>query len=595
MQFLSLKIRKWAKRSSWVALLGAALIHTHAGTLNVSFNSIPQGSVVNLTQEGVLDWVHWGLFTESSVNRKGSVTPQIGDFTPVHPSNNYTFIYQYADNWNRYSWSDGVPLMSVTNTPTGVWAYASGPGGIVLVGSGFQFTCTASTNLQVLRVYVGAYAARGKFTASLSDTSAPAYSSPVNQSVYNTGNGPSAVYTLTFAANSTNQFLTVTYTLETLAPGHIYDGNVTLQSAALSAPGANNIPFVALTAPANSTSVMLPTNLTLTASATDQDGSVTLIEFFSGTNKLGDIAPPATSFVWTNPPVGRHILTARAIDNAAGVGVSQPITVFVATNTGALAGTRATAPLTLNLTTEGTSDWAHWGLLNSSNFNHRAAGGSQISDPTRIGTNAFRRYTDNRTAFTWTDGTPTPSTASTNAGIYIRGLTNGFQFTAPADTNMRTLRVYAGLYGSHGNFQAWLDDFSAPAFTDMTLSNVFGNTHVVYTLNYRAASANRKLIVRYTIQNLFDTDFGNITLPAATLQGPPPQAPLQLFNFAHQPNAFRFSFLSAPGKTYAAQFTPSLAPLSWQTFTNITGTGTSLSVTDQVITIEPRFYRIISE
>jgi len=598
---MPMRCRRWiewrrsSERWAWSALLvGAAVLSVSAGTLNVTFSSISTGAVVNLTTNGVLDWVHWGLETESSLDRKGGVVPQISDFTPVHPTNGYTFIYQYADNWNGYSWADGTPHLSITNTPTGVWAYSSGPGGVVLTGSGFRFNAAADTNVKVLRVYVGAFGARGKFTASLSDASAPAFSSQINNSVYNTGNGPSAVYTLVFAANASNQWLTVTYTLENLAPMRIYDGNVTLQAAALTASNANNVPFVALTSPADGATASSSTNLVLSAIASDADGSVLRVEFMAGTNQLGTATTAPYSFVWSNPPPGKYTLIARAIDDVGGVGISKPVEVFVHGTGGSITGSRGPAPTALNLTVEGTSDWAHWGLLNESNFNHRASGGAQISGFTRLGTNRVQRFTDNRTAFTWTDGTPVASVANTNAGVFIGGLTNGFQISAPADTNLRTLRVYAGLYGAQGNFQVWLTDFSGRAYTDTTLSNVFGNSYVVYTLTYSAASPNQRLIVRYTVQNLFDFDYGNVTLAAATLQGPAPAAPVVLFNAARDANHFRFSFASAANTSHAVQFTPSLAPLDWQTFTNLTGTGGTLSVTDWVGAAGQRFYRVLS-
>jgi hypothetical protein len=565
---------------------------TRAATLNVSFSSIATGTVVNLSQQGVLDWVHWGLFTETSIDRKAGVIPQISDFTLVDASNGYTYVYQYGDNKNGYSWNDGTPHMTVTNTTTGVWAYGGFPDAI---GFGFRFTAPASTNAQTLKVYAGAFAAKGRFTAMLSDNSAPGYTNLANQAVSNPSNGPSGVYAVNYAANSTGQTLIVTYTLESRVPGpNIASANVTLQAAALTSPGANNIPYVALTTPGEGTSVMAPTNLTLTATASDNDGAVTLIEFYSGAAKLGDVVPPANSFTWTNPPAGRHVLTARAIDDAAGVGVSIPVTVFVATNGGPLTGTRTAAPTALNLTLEGNSDWTHWGLLNPSNFNHRAAGASQISDFTRIGTNAVKRFTDHRTAFTWTDGTPLAAVANTNVGVFIGGVGNGFQITAPADTNMRMMRVYAGLYGAQGNFQAWLSDFSGRAFTDTSLSNVFGNSYVVYTLSYAAASANQQLVVRFTTQNLFDFDYGNVTLAAATLQGPVPPAAIVLFDAAGGPEMFRFSFVSAANQSYAAQFTPSLSPTNWQTFTNLFGTGGILSVTDLTSAASQRLYRVLS-
>ena len=563
-----------------------------AGTLTATFNSISAGSIVNLTTNGPLDWVHWGLFTETSIDRKGGVTPQISDFSPVDASNGYVYIYQYADNANGYSWSDGTPHMAVTNTTTGVWAYGTPRPG---VGSGFRITAPATTNVQTLKVYVGAFAAKGRFTAMLSDNSAAGYTNPVSQTVNNLNNGPSAVYAITYAANSTGQTLTVIYTLEQAQGPNTLSANVTLQAAALTSPVANNIPFVTLTSPTEGTSVVTPTNITLSAIATDTDGLISRVEFFAGTNKIGEVTNAPYSFTWTNPLPGKYFLTARAIDDLGAVGQSVPVTLFVAGTGGSLAGSGTISPTSLNLTTEGTSDWAHWGLLNASNFNHKAIGAGQISNFTRIGTNTVKRYTDNRTAFSWTDGTPVASIANTNVGVYINGLTNGFQLTVPADTNLRTLRVYVGLYGAQGNFQAWLSDFSGRAFTDTTLSNVFGNSYAVYTLNYAAATNGQQLVVRYTLQNLYDFDFGNVTLQAATLQGPAPASPVHLLNPKLIRNTFVFSFASESSHNYVAQFTPSLSPVAWQTFTNVTGTGGNIFGTNIIDSTFQRFYQVLTQ
>src|SRR5262245_626744 len=165
-----------------------------AAMLSAGFAPIPQGTAINLTAEGPLDWVHWGLYTETSLDRKAGVSPLISDFTLVGAPNGFA----YADNRNGYSWSDGTPTASVTNTTTGVWAYSLPP-----MGSGFQISAPADTGLRTLKVYVGAYAARGRFEAFLSDNSAPAYTdiSLANQM----GNGPSGVYSITYAAQSTAQ------------------------------------------------------------------------------------------------------------------------------------------------------------------------------------------------------------------------------------------------------------------------------------------------------------------------------------------------------------------------------------------------------
>src|SRR4029453_10166646 len=156
---------------------------------------IPQGAVIDLTAEGPLDWVHWGLHTEASLDRKDGVAPLISDFTVLYASNAYAFVYQFADNYNGYSWSDGTPTASVTNTTTGVWAY-----GVPTKESGFQITAPADTTLRTLKVYVGAFSGKGKFEASLSDNSATPY---VDTSFGNQmGNGPSGVYLFTTAPHS---------------------------------------------------------------------------------------------------------------------------------------------------------------------------------------------------------------------------------------------------------------------------------------------------------------------------------------------------------------------------------------------------------
>ena len=156
-----------------------------AATLIGKFTPVPTGTDVNLTVEGPLDWVHWGLYTDSSVDRKAGVTPQIPDFTPIKMNG----PFQYADNYNGYSWSDGVPTRRATNTATGVWMYGR--------TSGFELQFPADTTPKTLKLYVGTFGAVGKFTATLRGT-ALSYS---DSSIANDKNGPGGVYTLDVAAD----------------------------------------------------------------------------------------------------------------------------------------------------------------------------------------------------------------------------------------------------------------------------------------------------------------------------------------------------------------------------------------------------------
>ncbi len=486
-----------------------------AANLTGSLATIPAGTDVNLTVEGPVDWVHWGLYTDSSLDRKAGVTPLISDFSRLDATNGYSYIYQFGDNYNGYTWSDGSPTTAVTNTTTGVWAY-----GIPAVDSGFQLTAAADTTLRTLKVYVGAFSARGKFEALLSDNSAPGYT---NTALVNQGNGESGVYSITYAADSPGQTLTVQWTLMEIGGPNAGTANVTLQAAALLVPGANNPPIVTITSPGDDNTFVAGSNITINANAfdtdTDTNGTIATVEFFQRGIKLGESTNSPYNLVWSNVSAGRYVLTAKATDNGGATSTSGPVEIFVNTTGGALSGSTAFPPANAVLTDQGTSDWAHWGLLSATSFDHKSGVPQQISNFTKIGANNAQQYANYYTAFSWSDGTPTAATNDTATGVFTYGPTNGFRLTAPADTNSRTLKVYVGLYGAQGKFQAALSDFSAPAYTDTSLNSIYGNVYAVYTLNYAAASAGRTLTIQYTAKTLYDADYGNVTLQAATLSG----------------------------------------------------------------------------
>lgn len=559
----------------------------HAGMLSGTFTSIATGSNVDLTATGKLDWVHWGLYTDTSINRKGSVSPQISNFTVIGNTSNYLAAYQYSGNSNSYSWSDGTPVASVTNTTTGVWAY----GTPFPVGTGFQLTAPAGTNEQILELFVGVYAGRGKLTATLSDGSATEYS---NTSLENLSNGPGGVYKLTYAANSPGQTLTVQWVLDLVAGSGATTANVTLQAAALTATNADNPPFVTLTNPANFAAFSSPASVVIGGTAQDPDGTVTNISLYAGTTKLGQATASPFSFTWANPPLGHYILEARATDNAGVTSSSQPIEIFVYGSGGGQTNAILSPPATVDLTAEGTADWEHWGIVTSGSVDHKNLGPSQISNVTVLGTNTVEQYTNNFTAFSWSDGTPTVSTAGTATGIFITGLTNGFALTAPADQFSRELRVYVGGYGVQGVFEAYLSDFSAPPLVDMSVSNVYNNSYALYVIDYTAASTNQQLIVNYRSLDLFDYAYGNVTLQAASLQSSGP-VPVLLTNPEWQGNAFAFSFLTQANHSYTVRYTYSLAPANWQILTNFAGDGSVMSVTNENLASSNCFYQVLTQ
>lgn len=575
-----------------MALVVGLTASASAGSLTGSFSSVASGSNVNLTVMGKLDWVHWGLYTDSSLNRKAGGAPMISNFKLVGSGNGFFLAaYQYTDNANGYSWLNGDPEASVTNTTTGVWAYQASMVTSSPMGSGFEITVPADTATKTVQVFVGAYAAKGQFTASLSDGSAPSFTSGATATVNNMGNGPGGVFTINYAANSPGQTLTLRWVVAT-----VYDlnggGNVTLQAATLTAPGANNTPYVTLTSPTNNTILSEPASVALKAAAQDFDGTVTNVAFYSGTNLLADMGASPYEFTWSNVPRGRYTVTAIATDNLGASSTSRPVSVLVYGSGGGQTNFVESAPATVDLTVEGTADWAHWGLTSGASFDYKYLVQRKISNFTPLGTNAVQNYADNYTAFSWNDGTPNSSAAGTPTGVAVTGIDNGFRLTVPADTEPRQLKIYVGGYGAQGEFQAYLSDLSAAPFVDSSVSSVYDNRYVVYTIQYTAASAGQELNVIYRCQNLFDLTYGNVTLQAATLQGPIGPMSVILGNPVVTANGFEFSFLTQTDRIHVIQYSDVLPASTWETLTELVGNGSVTTVNIPDFGEAQRYFRV---
>jgi len=172
----------------------------------------------------------------------------------------------------------------------------------------------------------------------------------------------------------------------------------------------------------------------------------------------------------------------------------------------------------VDLTTEGVNDWTHWGLTTASSFDHKAGVTSLISNYTVLGTAGVLRLTDNPTMFSWSNGTPTQATVNTSTGVFVNAsVGNGFQIIVPADTNLRTLKIYLGLWYAQGKLEASLSDGSAPMYVDTSLSSNAGTKNGVYTINFKAGATGQTLRVKYTLLTNYFAPNGNVTLESATL------------------------------------------------------------------------------
>ena len=146
----------------------------------------------------------------------------------------------------------------------------------------------------------------------------------------------------------------------------------------------------------------------------------------------------------------------------------------------------------VNLSSEGTADWAHWGYGNKNAFDHKN-GANLIGN---LASGPDGSFTGSPLTASWTGGTPTSSASQTSSGVWVQN-PSAMTFTVPASTTSRTLRVYVGVQDADARLDVSLSDSSATA-ASMTLSKSSGTMNVQYTIVYNAASAGQTLTVSWT-------------------------------------------------------------------------------------------------
>ncbi|MBD3345428.1 MAG: DUF5107 domain-containing protein [Chitinivibrionales bacterium] len=93
--------------------------------------------------------------------------------------------------------------------------------------------------------------------------------------------------------------------------------------------GVNQPPTVVLTSPENYSTSSSGSDINITATADDIDGTVTVVEFYEGSTLLWTDNTAPYSFTWTGPLSGSYTLTAEAVDNLGASTVSDPVYITV--------------------------------------------------------------------------------------------------------------------------------------------------------------------------------------------------------------------------------------------------------------------------
>jgi Bacterial Ig domain len=92
-------------------------------------------------------------------------------------------------------------------------------------------------------------------------------------------------------------------------------------------------PTVSITSPASGASFAAPATIAIAADATDNDGSVTQVQFYSGATLIGTSTTSPFGMTWSNVPAGSYTLTAKATDNSGAVTASRSVATTVTATT----------------------------------------------------------------------------------------------------------------------------------------------------------------------------------------------------------------------------------------------------------------------
>ncbi|MGC4013475.1 MAG: Ig-like domain-containing protein [Luteolibacter sp.] len=92
--------------------------------------------------------------------------------------------------------------------------------------------------------------------------------------------------------------------------------------------GNGTPPAVSLSSPASGASFTTATPVVVNATASD-DGAVSTVRFYDGETLIGEDRTAPYQFVWSQPPLGTHVLNARATDNFGFVTRSASSTITV--------------------------------------------------------------------------------------------------------------------------------------------------------------------------------------------------------------------------------------------------------------------------
>ncbi len=224
-----------------------------------------------------------------------------------------SIVYYYKVNANNYP--SGTPTLAESgglDGGSGVWTYQPAIGGNANGDVCIVFTQSSSSSYPTI-MYTSRSAAAASFDVPSVLKASPGYSNSDRWGDYATVSADPADSSFWIShewAKSTALHNWSTWW------GQIF-------------PSANLPPSVSITNPGNGASFNAPANITISASASDSDGTVAQVQFFANSTLLGTDTSSPFSFNWNNVSPGNYTLTARATDNGGAVTTSAGVDISV--------------------------------------------------------------------------------------------------------------------------------------------------------------------------------------------------------------------------------------------------------------------------
>jgi hypothetical protein len=190
-----------------------------------------------------------------------------------------------------------------------------------------------------------------------------------------------------------------------------------------------------------------------------------------------------------------------------------------------------TSPANVNLTAEGTIDWAIWDYQSGTTGttgapSNKKVGGSAVSGVTALlGTPRGITGTATPPTYTYADGTsPVAATAAAIGGITdtsINVLGSGFKLNVTGNALLpETVRVYVDVFNAVGTMTATLN--GATTYSNSSISSNATRIGGVYTFTFQPNVSTDTLQLNYSISTLNTGGSSNVSLQAATVGVPEP-------------------------------------------------------------------------